>query len=334
MSIKNRLEKKTGDLSKSFVDAKDIDSQNSITPSDVKQMPRTGPGQMLAFRAHMQQNNQIVKDLQDQLKEFDGSLVVKMIDPKLIHPSKWANRHDASYSSNEFIELKADIAAAGINVQPIRIRPIIEDFGNFEIIYGHRRHQACLQLDIPIAAIIETVDDKELFKAMDRENRSREDLSPFEQGEMYRRALDDGLYPSLRQLAYELGIDPGGVSKAIAVARLPKEVIEVFENPTLIQYRWGRKLTLAVEKDLDNVLTQARKIRFSENPLEPADALERLLGNTKPTQTETTDILKNGKKIGRIERKKDGSFFIDIKAGVLNDDEFSNLAQLIEGMIK
>lgn len=334
MSIKNRLEKKTGDLSKSFVDANEIDLSSSTTPSEAKKMPQTGPGQMLAFRTHMQENNQIVKNLQDQLKEFDGNLVCKMIDPKLIHPSKWANRHDASYSSNEFIELKADIAAAGINVQPICIRPIVGNIGNFEIIYGHRRHQACLQLDIPIAAIIDSVDDKELFKAMDRENRSREDLSPFEQGEMYRRALDEGLYPSLRQLAYELGIDPGGVSKAIAVARLPKEVLEAFKNPTIIQYRWGRKLTLAVEKDLDNVLTQAKKIRYSENPLEPSDALERLLGNTKSTQTKTTDILKNGKKIGKIERKDDGSFSIDIKSGVFNDAEFLNLAQLIEGLIK
>ena len=52
-------------------------------------------------------------------------------------------------------------------------------------------------------ATIETgaVSDHELFSAMDRENRERADLSPYEQGTMYRRAVDEKLYPSNRRLA-------------------------------------------------------------------------------------------------------------------------------------
>ena len=58
--------------------------------------------------------------------------------------------------------------------------------------------------------------DQELFEQMERENRSRSDLSAWEQGAMYRRALDDGLYPSLRQLAESLDVDPSLVRHAPA----------------------------------------------------------------------------------------------------------------------
>jgi hypothetical protein len=46
------------------------------------------------------------------------------LDPRSIRPSTWANRHEASFESAEFEELKAEIADAGGNVQPIKVRPL------------------------------------------------------------------------------------------------------------------------------------------------------------------------------------------------------------------
>ena len=39
--------------------------------------------------------------------------------------SAWANRHDDSYQDADFLALKADIAEAGGNVQPIKVRPLL-----------------------------------------------------------------------------------------------------------------------------------------------------------------------------------------------------------------
>ncbi len=230
MSIKDRLAKKTGDLIAPLVGEPRIESASvNVVPAEAR-TPRTGPGQMLAFRSHMQENDKRVKELEDKLSEFDGSLPVKLLDPKVIRPSKWANRHISSYSTPMFEVLKSEIAASGGNVQPIRVRPSPDRPGEFEIIFGHRRHQACLQLGILVSALIGPANDKQLFAAMDRENRTREDLAPFEQGETYRLALDEGLYPSLRQLASDLGVDKGNASKAIAIARLPSEVLSAFDS--------------------------------------------------------------------------------------------------------
>ena len=142
---------------------------------------------------------------------------------------------------------------------PSRCAPVAgREDADYEIVYGHRRHRACLELGLPVQAISEAVSDGELFSAMDRENRQRKDLSPWEQGQMYRRALDEGLYPSLRRLAEAIGADPGNVSKALTLARLPDAVIEAFPSPLQIQTNWGPALSAAVQKDPEGTMARAR----------------------------------------------------------------------------
>ncbi|MBK9363084.1 MAG: hypothetical protein IPM99_19260 [Rubrivivax sp.] len=81
------------------------------------------------------------------------------------------------------------------------------------MVFGHRRHRACLELGLPVQAMVVDMYDQQLFEAMERENRARKNLSAWEQGTMYRRALDEGLYPSQRRLAESLGVDISLVSR-------------------------------------------------------------------------------------------------------------------------
>lgn len=332
MSIKDRLAKKTGDLINVSPAPVKTESEMSPVVAEIKQ-PRTGPGQMLAYRSHMEENNRRVQELQDQLKEFEGSAPVKLLDPTKVRASKWANRHNTSFATDEFFALKKEIEAAGGNVQPVRVRPLADVPGEFEIVFGHRRHQACLQLGIPVSAIVDQANDKQLFQAMDRENRAREDLSPYEQGEMYRRALDDGLYPSLRSLASDLDVDPGNASKAVAIARLPSEILAAFESPTQVQYRWGQELIAAMQKDPEGVMSRAKTIRFSAKQLPPKEALMRLLGKAKAPKPDVKEFKVKGRAVGNIFRKSDGSVALSLKPGILNDDAFSKLRALIEDLI-
>lgn len=237
-----------------------------------------------------------LKDANEKLAEFDGATLVRKLDPKLIRRSRWANRVEAEFLTNEFLELKAEIESAGGNVQPIKVRVVnsspplrfnktahLEVVVNgspvFEIVYGHRRHQACLELGIPVQAIVEEhFDDQQLFEAMDRENRARKNLSPWEQGRMYDEALKGGLYPSLRRLSESLGVDHSIVSKTIHLAKLPKEVVFAFSTPLDLQVRWSKPLTDALQKDPDGVLTRADEVAKNRGDLGPVDIFERLAG--------------------------------------------------------
>lgn len=244
---------------------------SALGSDDAAHKPKTAIGVMAQFTDRQSSAIKEVEVLKDRLMEFDGCFPTKHIDPKLIFRSKWANRHELSFKDENFKDLKDDIESEGGNVQPIKVRPLHGETGRFEIVFGHRRHQACLDLGIPVLALIENVDEKKLFIEMDRENRQRKDLRPYEVGAMYARALDEGLFSSLRKMAEEVAIDQSQLGKAISLARLPSDVIKAFLSPLDLQYRWASDLVAAIQGNPDAVLSVAKSIQ-AEEP-RPASAL-------------------------------------------------------------
>lgn len=295
-----------------------------ITPGTEIAKPKTAIGAMAQFTDRQSFAIKEVEALRDQLKEHEGSIPTKLLDPKSILRSKWANRHELSFADQEFVDLKADIKVKGGNVQPIKVRPMKGRSGLYELVFGHRRHQACLELEIDVLAMVEDLDEKTLFIEMDHENRQRKDLRPYEQGVMYARALDDGLFPSMRKLAEEVGVEPGTASKAIALARLPIDVIAAFVSPMDLQFRWASDLTQALQRNPEFVLTRAR-VFPRETPRLPSSQVFKILtgqgvspGNTSTTARQVV----NGKTLlATITEGKKGATTIDIPLVLSADDK-------------
>ena len=273
MSIKDRLAKKTQDL---VPPAKG--DGTALAPN-----MRTGPGQMLMVNSLMKESNEKLAVLERRLRQFEGGLPVLLLAAADISVSKWANRAAASFAGASFDTLRADIANAGGNVQPIKVRPVEAPGKRYEIIFGHRRHRACLELGLPVLALVEAVSDAELFKQMDRENRARADLSPWEQGRMYQQALHDKLFGSREQLARELGIDPGNLSKALRLASLEQVVVDAFGSPLDLQYRWAKPLADALLQDRERVERVARELAAAPRSTHgPKTVFDRLVGAAVP----------------------------------------------------
>jgi len=239
-------------------------------------------------------------ELKQRLAGFEGASPARLIDPKLIKPSKWANRHEKSFLNDEFENLKAEIESAGGNIQAIKVRPITSLPGEFEVVFGHRRHLACLELGLMVLAIVEDMTDAELFCQMDRENRERADLRPYEAGVFYAKALDEGLFPSAKKLAASAFLDLSQLGKALSLARLPADVIAAFPSPLDIQYRWAPILIQALQKDPDIVLARAKEIQNELPRLAAAKVLSRLVdggGTVPPPPSKKVSIKgKNGQK--------------------------------------
>ena len=255
--------------------------------------PKTAIGGMAQFTDRQSLAIKEAAQLKAQLKDFDGSLPPKRLAPSLIVGGGWASVPALSFKGPEFEALKADIKAQGGNVQPIKVRRLLESSGKYEIIFGHRRHQACLELGIEVLAIIEDLDDKHLFIEMDRENRQRKDLRPYEIGAMYAQALDEGLFSSARRLAEEVGIDHSQLSKALSLARLPSDVLAAFESPLDLQYRWVADLTSALQTDPERVLSLAKDMRKEDPRPSSVEVLGRLLGGrgTVPHPGTSVDVI-------------------------------------------
>ena len=239
-----------------------------------------------------------------------------------------------SFAGAEFEGLKAEIQAAGRNVQPIKVRRVGQGGDGrdeYEIAFGHRRHRACLELGLPVAAIVDELTDAQLFNEMERENRERQDLSPWEQGVMYKRALDVGLFPSLRRLASSIGAQVGNVSTAIQLASLPSEVVDAFPSPLSLQFRWGAALKTAIDKNREEVLAQARELAAMNPKLSAKEVLARLTGAGASTMRETpVQFTSNGKVVGLWDKDAKGNVSVQIRAGSLPAAKEKRLREFLE----
>jgi len=306
---------------------------------------KTAPGTMMGFLTAQSTAMVEAEALKERVKTLEGESPLQKLDPSTVKASKWANRHEASFLTAEFQELKAEIAAAGGNVQPIKVRPVEvlnrstpSTDVTYELIFGHRRHRACLDLGIPVVAAIEEASDVSLFEQMERENRGRKNLSAWEQGTMYRRALDDGLYSSLRRLAESLGVDISLVSKSVSLARLPESVVAAFQSPLDIQFRWAAPLAEAMQKDPDGTLERARTLADARGDLNATGIFSKLIGLPDPVLNGSTPatltISKAGKVAGKLSADSKGRAVVRFEASAFPDSKRKALVKVIEDFLK
>ena len=251
-----------------------------VQPGPEAAKPKTAPGAMMAFandqrsellreneelRARVAQVDELegrLNEVSAELRSWDGALPARPIDTAQIARSEFANRHESAFVGKDFEDFKREIQEAGRNSQPIKVRAIANpgDGPRYELVFGHRRYEACRQLGIPVWAVVENLDDRALVEEMDRENRGRADPSPWEQGMTYLKALEKGVYPSNRQMAAALGVDISNLGKALVLARLPQEVIAAFPTPQSIQLGWATDLGRAMQEDEQGLLARARAL--------------------------------------------------------------------------
>ncbi|MFM2345779.1 MAG: hypothetical protein RL654_532 [Pseudomonadota bacterium] len=308
--------------------------------------PKTAPGALMAFandtRSELLRENEALRERArqtdvlrgrldealDELQQWEGAKATRLIDPTWIRPSRYANRHPHGWSGADFQKLRSEIQDAGGNVQPIKVRPVNRDEGDgcerYEVVFGHRRLQACRELGLPVLAVVDNLDDQTLFVEMERENRSRKDLSAWEQGRMYRRALDEGLFPSNRKLAEAIGVDLSALGKALALAALPDFVIEAFPSPLQLQFRWAKPLADALRRDPARVRAAARALQAAPGEHSARQVLERLIA--KPSEEtgqgmepfhplQGVSIRLGDLDVGSVRMAADGSIEIRLEPG-------------------
>lgn len=291
------------------------------------------------------QRNEIFKeneDLKKKLAEWDTATIAKRLDPKLIIPGEWANRHEDSFNSPEFKELLDEISTAEGNTQPIKVRPVSgTNPQQYEIVFGHRRHRACLLAGLPVLALIDNnITTKDLFIEMDRENRQRSDLRPFELGDMYRRALDKGLFPTATKLFLATGANQGNSSLALKLARMPAQLLDAFPSPLDIQFRWIAPLSAALETSPETVLEAASQIalqRSSGKKIDAKTTQERLLasvkkGWAKKKESQVRTICAAGAVAATVKNSA-GAYQFKFEKNALSRDKAEKLVAFVQSLL-
>ena len=203
---------------------------------------------------------------------------------------------------------------------------------DYEIVEGHRRHAAILELDretdggFQILARLDAkaAESKDLVLKMYRENAERQDLSAFETGSMFAQWLGVGLYKSQREIAAATGLHETTVGQYVAIAELPTEVVAAFRDPRTIALRWSKALAGACRERQKSTLARAAKL-LKQDPAPDAETVFRILTSEaataggRPHRSKLSESVKVDDKVLFTIALKGGRFTLNPKQIAADD---------------
>lgn len=118
-------------------------------------------------------------------------------------------------------------------LQPLLVRRHPTHEGMYEIIAGERRFRASKEAGLSqVPVIIKDFDDKAALEVALIENLQREDLNPLEEGEAYRRLLNEFQYTQ-EELSQVVGKSRSHVANMMRLLELPDDIKQMVENKEL-----------------------------------------------------------------------------------------------------
>lgn len=142
-------------------------------------------------------------------------------------PGKFQPRRQ--FEEEAIADLVESVREKGI-LQPILVRPID---GGFEIIAGERRWRAAQRAQLhEVPVIIREFSDKEALEVALVENLQRQDLSPLEEADGYRRLVDEFSHTQ-EELAKAVGKSRSHVANMMRLLALPDPIKAMVEAKQL-----------------------------------------------------------------------------------------------------
>jgi ParB family chromosome partitioning protein len=198
----------------------------------------------------------------------------------LLHPSKFQPR---KYFDEESLrELASSIEKNGI-IQPIVVRKDSNE-NSYEIIAGERRWRASKIAKLSsIPVIVKDLSDKECLEVSIIENIQRQDINPVEEGEAYKRLIDEFSYTH-EELASTIGKSRSHITNMIRMLSLSCSV-KMMINEKKLSMGHARALI-----NIENAEDVAEKIIFQGLSVRKTEKLVKNLYKSNNQQDEKKDI--------------------------------------------
>ena len=136
------------------------------------------------------------------------------------------------FSEEKLEELVNSIKKNGI-IQPIAVRPIKNENGNYEIIAGERRWIAAQRAGLhEIPVIILDLSDVESLEVAIVENIQRDDLNPIEEARGYKRLNEEFKYDH-ESISKLMSKSRSHISNTLRLLTLPSDIVAMLEEGTL-----------------------------------------------------------------------------------------------------
>ncbi|QDC39459.1 ParB/RepB/Spo0J family partition protein [Sphingobium fuliginis] len=224
------------------------------------------------------------------------------------------------------------IASEGGNRIPVlvRLNPPGSD-RPYQLLVGSRRRFAVDWLnhngrpEMRLAALVVDLSDEEAFRLADIENRERADISELDRARSYQHAVERFYGGVQSRMAEALTLSNSQLSRLLALAQLPEEVVNAFATPDELRVRYSEILTPLLRRpdQRARMIAEAQSIgeqqqalaRDGGRMLSPATVLARLRDAATPQPLEEARdmaIVAGGARIGRPRPGRSGGLTIDL----------------------
>lgn len=181
-------------------------------------------------------------------------------------------------------------------VQPLVVRPDPKAANAYQIICGERRWRAAQMVglhELPVQ--IEEMDDRKALETSLVENIQREDLTPLEEAEGYRRLMDEFRYTQ-ETLGDKLGKSRSHIANMLRLLSLPEAIKLLVQDGSLSA---GHARALLTAKDpgglAEQVVKKGLNVRQTEQLVKeeatPREAPVRSLGDRVSAAVKDADIV-------------------------------------------
>jgi len=188
----------------------------------------------------------------------------------MIKLPSWAAGDFCCFTDQRFVSLKDLINKFGGNLQPVKVRPMsgtqlhhgwaaLNEKAGYELVFGFARVRACLELGLPVLAMVEQMSEVEALRQFFFESRSDGIWRPWRLGGTLEATLDSGCFPNLRRASQVLGLSVTEAALMQQMGRVPAAIRMAFGELELTP-RQAKKLVDAMTTDPHKLLANASQI--------------------------------------------------------------------------
>ena len=202
-----------------------------------------------------------------------------------LRPGKFQPRR--VFDEDSIADLVDSVREKGI-LQPLLVRPHPDHPGSFEIIAGERRWRAAQRAQLHEApVIVRELSDKEALEVALVENLQRQDLTPLEEADGYRRLVDEFSHTQ-EELAKAVGKSRSHVANMMRLLALPDQIKDMVDKGSLSAGHARALLTAADPIGLARQVTEkALNVRQTEKLVAAKGKVKT--GGAKPAAARDAD---------------------------------------------
>ena len=212
----------------------------------------------------------------------------------------------------------------------VRLNPPGSD-RTYQLLVGSRRRFAVDWLnhngrpEIRLSALVVDLSDEEAFRLADIENRERADISELDRARSYQHAVERFYGGVQSRMAEALSLSNSQLSRLLALAQLPVEVVDAFATKDELRVRYSEILTPLLRRpdQRARMIAEAQYIGGQQGALareggrmiSPATVLARLRKAAMPQPVEEArdmTIVAGGSRIGCARPGRSGCLTIDL----------------------